>query len=401
MSLAQDDRSAVRPPPSFTCHGPFYRLQRKLGLLSDGDLAAPRRALMFAMLAWAPAALLAAVEGLALDPRHERAMLFDFSAYAFAIAIAAFVLMEQAADRRMAWLLGEFSARGIVLERAREGLARARHNMERRTGSALAEAIALIVACFLSAAWILQGAARVHGDSWFTRPAGGELQLTLAGWWLLLVALPLFWFLLGRWLWRFLTWGLMLRDIARCELRLVATHPDRCGGLAFIGQYPKTYVLFVFSISTVVAATVLKSVVFAGTALASFKFALLGLIAFLVIAFVLPLFVFTPVLLALKRQGLRHYGALVSRHNLAFEAKWIDDGDGAVPAEETLGSPDPSSLADIATAYQLVSGMQVVPVTRQSIAPLLLAAVAPLALVASTRAPFGQVLNAAKGLLLL
>ncbi len=100
MSLAQDDRSAVRPPPSFTCHGPFYRLQRKLGLLSDGDLAAPRRALMFAMLAWAPAALLAAVEGLALDPRHERAMLFDFSAYAFAIAIAAFVLMEQAADRR-------------------------------------------------------------------------------------------------------------------------------------------------------------------------------------------------------------------------------------------------------------------------------------------------------------
>ena len=54
-----------------------------------------------------------------------------------------------------------------------------------------------------------------------------------------------------------------------------------------------------------------------------------------------------------------------------------------------------------ATAYQLVSGMQVVPVTRQSIAPLLLAAVAPLALVAATRAPIGQVLGAAKGLLLL
>lgn len=401
MSLAQDVRSAVRPPPSFTCHGPFYRLQRTLGLLSDADLASPRRALLFAALAWVPAALLAAVEGLALDARHERAMLLDFSAYAFAIAIAAFVLMEQTSDRRMAWLLGQFIARGIVLERAREGLARARQNMERRTGSALAEAIALVIAGFLSLAWILRGAARIQGDSWFARLAGGELQLTLAGWWLLLVALPLFWFLLGRWLWRFLTWGLMLRDIARCELRLVATHPDRCGGLAFIGQYPKTYVLFVFSISTVVAATVLKSVVFAGATLMSFKFALLGLVAFLVIAFVLPLFVFTPVLLALKRQGLGHYGALVSRHNLAFEARWIGDADNRDAAEEVLGSPDPSSLADIATAYQLVRDMQAVPVTRQSIAPLLVAAVAPLALVAATRAPVGQVLGALKGLLLL
>jgi hypothetical protein len=50
------------------------------------------------------------------------------------------------------------------------------------------------------------------------------------------VSLPLFWFLLGRWVWRFVTWGLMLRDIARCDLRLVATHADRCGGIAFIGE---------------------------------------------------------------------------------------------------------------------------------------------------------------------
>ena len=42
----------------------------------------------------------------------------------------------------------------------------------------------------------------------------GLAKPTLAGWWTLLVALPLFWFLLGRWLWRFITWGLLLRDIA-------------------------------------------------------------------------------------------------------------------------------------------------------------------------------------------
>jgi len=72
--------------------------------------------------------------------------------------------------------------------------------------------------------------------------------------------MPLFWFLLGWWLWRFVTWGRLLKDVARCNLRLIATHPDRCGGLSFIGKYPGTYLLFVFAISTVVAATVLKAV---------------------------------------------------------------------------------------------------------------------------------------------
>ena len=390
-----------RTPVSFNCQGPFYRLQRRLGLLSTGDLAAGRRAAQFVALAWIPTVLLAAVQGFALNPHHERAILYDFSAYAFAIAIAAFVLMEQTSDRRMTWLVSEFTARGIVLERARSGFAQARRSMEQRTGSAVAELIILLGAYALTYAWIQRGVALVDGGTWFGSMPGDSLRLTLAGWWLLLVALPLFWFLLGRWLWRFVTWGLLLRDIARCELRLVSTHPDRRGGLAFIGQYPNTYLLFVFSVSTVVAASVLKRVVFADASLMSFKFALLGLVVFLVVTFVLPLFAFSPVLVALKRKGLSYYGALVSQHNLAFEAKWIRSDPGDWVAEEALGAPDMSSLADIAASYQLVSEMRAVPVTKQSIAPLLLAALLPLVVVAATQAPFAQVLGAIKGLLFL
>jgi hypothetical protein len=246
-----------------------------------------------------------------------------------------------------------------------------------------------------------RGAARIEGGTWFGQIVNGDLQLTLAGWWLLLVALPFFWFLLGRWLWRFFTWGRLLRDIARCDLRLVATHPDRCGGLAFIGQYPNTYWLFVFALSTIVAATVLKQVVFGGANLLSFKFALLGLIVFLLVAFVVPLLAFTPVLLKLKKQGLSRYGALVSRHNLAFEARWIDGEPAGSAAEQSLGSPDMSSLADLSASYELVQKIRPIPVTKQSIGPLILAALLPLTVVAATRAPFRQILDAIKGLLLL
>jgi hypothetical protein len=396
-----DSTSGISSTISFNQHGPFYRLQRRLGLLSETDPAIGRRAALFVLVAWLPTVLLAALQGFALNDHHERAVLLDFSAYAFVIALVAFVLMEQTSDRRMAWLVTQFTARGIAPDSSRECFRGARQAMERRTGSPLAEGVILIAAYWLSYVWIQRGAARVEGGTWFGQVVNGGLELTLAGWWLLLVALPLFWFLLGRWLWRFYTWGRLLRDIARCDLRLVATHPDRCGGLAFIGQYPNTYLLFVLSLSTAVAATVLKQVVFAGASLLSFKFALLGLVIFLIVAFVLPLLAFTPVLLKLKKQGLSRYGALVSRHNLAFEARWVEGRESSAGTEEPLGSPDMSSLADLSASYALVQNIRPIPVTKQSIGPLVFAALLPLVVVAATQVPFKQIISSINGLLLL
>lgn len=383
---------------SFNRQGPFYRLQCRLGLVGEGSLRVGRRAAIFVALSWLPAVLLAALQGLALNAQHERALLFDFNAYAFALGVVAFVLMEQTSDKRMAWLVDQFVARDIVRDAARAGFVRARLNMERRTGSPWVEVLIGVAAYAVSYEWLLAGATRIPGGTWFGHIVDGALRLSWAGWWTALVALPLFWFLLGRWLWRFITWGMMLRDISRCELRLVATHPDRCGGIAFIGQYPKTYLMFVFALSSLVAGGVLKSVVYAGASLLSFKFALFGMIAFLCVAFVVPLLAFTPVLVALKRQGLSHYGSLVSRHHLAFEARWLGDDE---PPPDPLGAADMSSLADLSAAYDLVQAMRPVPVTKASIVPLVLAALLPLAGVALTRVPFSAILDSVKGLLLL
>ncbi len=241
---------------------------------------------------------------------------------------------------------------------------------------------------------------RVPTGTWFGQVVDGAPRLNYAGWWVVLVALPLFWFLLLRWVWRFATWGLLLRDIARCDLRLVATHPDRCGGLAFIGQYPKTYLLFVFAISTVVAATVLKQVVFGGASLMAFKFAWIGMILFLLAAFAAPLFFFAPLLVGLKRRGLSTYGALVSRHNLAFEARWIP-GSASEGSDDPLGSPDMSSLADLAAGYELVKNMRAAPLTKESLMPVLIAALIPIMAVAATQVPVAKILSEVRGLLLL
>lgn len=395
------ENTQLRPVPmSFNRHGPFYQLQRRLGLLTDADLAAGRRAVLFIAVAWLPVPLLAAMQGFALNDHHERAVLFDFSAYAYALAIFAFVLMEQTSDTRMARLISQFVAQGIVPQASRAHFVDVRRKMERRTGSWIAEAIILVGAYLIAYTSLERAAARIDGGTWFGTVVDGSLQLTFAGWWTLLIALPLFWFLLGRWLWRFVTWGLLLRDVAGCDLKLVATHADRCGGLAFVGQYPNTYLLFVFALSTVVASTVLKHVVYSGASLLSFKFALAGLIGFLAVAFIVPLMAFMPVLSALKKNGLRHYSVLVTTHNLAFEAKWID-GAGRAPDEQPLGSPDVSSLADLAASYEMISSMRPLPVTRATMMPLVLAALIPFIGVALTQVPLKQILGEVKELLLL
>ena len=66
------------------------------------------------------------------------------------------------------------------------------------------------------------------------------------------------------------------------------------------------------------AATVLKHVVYSGAELMSFN-SVVGLMAFLAVPFIVPLTAFVPVLSALKRNGLRRYGLLVTTHNRAFE----------------------------------------------------------------------------------
>ncbi len=384
---------------SFSRLGPFYELQRRLGLLGETDLAAGRRALIFAAIAFLPPLLLAAWQGHALDARPERAFLLDFGAYAMVIGIAALVLMEQTSDTRMKVLIQNFDLRGLVPTEVRPCFRHARERMERRTAMPWVEGLLLAAAYPIAYEWLFRLVLGFEGGTWAGQVADGAFHPTPAGLWAIAVTMPLFLFLLLRWLWRFVTWGLLLRDVARCEMRLVATHADRCGGLAFIGQYPSTYMLFVFAVSTVLSAGVLKQVVHANVELLAFKFAALGMVAFLVLAFMLPLAAFAPVLIALKRDGLQRYGALISRHNRAFERKWCA-GDGPA-ASEALGAPDISSLADLSMSYELVKRMLPVPVVKEGVVPLVIAVILPMAVAAATQVPVKQVLEGLKGMLLI
>ena len=70
-------------------------------------------------------------------------------------------------------------------------------------------------------------------------------------------------------------------------------------------------------------------------------------------------------------------------------------------AADPLSAPDMSSLADLSAGHQVIEAMRPVPVSKQCIVPLELAALLPFVVVAATQAPFRQILGSIKGLLFL
>jgi hypothetical protein len=242
--------------------GPFYELQRRLGLLRDDALNAGRRALIAVALAWGVPLLLAALAGHAWGGATvDRPFLLDLGAWArFFVAVGVLMLSESSVERRLRLIQRQLLAAPLLAPVAKPAAAAALLRALRRRDSRLAELLILVAAVLITMA--AAGGLKLDGDpsAWLAQPepAGGA-HLTLAGWWVVAVSVPLFWFLLLRWLWRHLVWGLLLRDLAGLELRLVATHPDGYGALGFIGAYPNAFAAFVFPMTGVVAAETLQA----------------------------------------------------------------------------------------------------------------------------------------------
>lgn len=221
--------------------GPFFELQRRLGLLQEHSLKSGRRALLFIGFAWFVPLLLGLPRSfLAADVAGS--YLGDLGVWArFVVAIGAFVLAEQQVERGLRVKLGQFLKAPLIAPSSVQPFADAVTTALVRRDSRVAEAVCLV----LAAAAALVAVVNTHVatvSSWAVEVSPNGNRLTLTAWWMVFVSQPLFVFLLLRGLWRHFVWAQLLRRIARLELRLVATHPDGNGGLAFLASYPNAYV---------------------------------------------------------------------------------------------------------------------------------------------------------------
>lgn len=373
---------------------PFLRLQERAGLLAHGSLAPRRRAIVFALLCWLPLLVLAVAAGDAGGADRARPFLSDIATHVrYLLAVPVLLLMEPLADARIGETCREFLAGGIVPPTRLRDFDALVADAHRRRDSGAAEALLLALALLAGSATV-RGSVRLNGSTWAgALGPDGLVHLGAAGWWAATVAAPILSFLGLRWLWRYSLWARLLARIARLDLDVVPTHPDRCGGLGVVAQYPSVFALFAFAASAVVAAAMAGALLRGAMRIEDLQAPMVLWVVFIALLFSLPLLAFTGPLRRAKRRGLREFAALSSHHDRAFRERWF--GGGADPAA-ILGGPDASSLADLAAGYQAVKAMRPVPLVAEGIVPVVAACAVPLLCAVATQVPVRTMLEVAR-----
>src|SRR5262249_45714888 len=185
--------------------------------------------------------------------------------------------------------------------RDRDAYAAVLQTSRRLLDSKVADAVLLLLAFARSFVYF-----RVHpGRAWLgTHPA---ISPTPAGWWFAIVSLPLIYFVTWWWIWRIFVWIYVLARVARMNLSLIATHPDRAGGMGFLGGTQMRFAYLAAGGSTVISADAAMLILVRGHTLEDFQILIPLIILVLVGLVIAPLLFFSNDFVSCARIGKRLY----------------------------------------------------------------------------------------------
>jgi hypothetical protein len=377
--------------------GPLLSLQQWLGLTKDDGLHISRTAVLVVLVGWVPLVLLAIVQSVVLHTDEITSLLWQVGAHArYLVAAPLLVVAEVACGARLSAIVSNFVKTGIVPEHERNRLDAAVLSTRRLVNSTAGE-IAVVVLAYLIVAATIWSTPIEQVPAWHR--SGTIVPLySLAGWWHMLVSLPLLLVLLLSWLTRFVLWVRLLGQVSRLELRLVASHPDHAAGLGFVGHSVRAFSGVALAIATIAAGYSAHMVLLGGSLPTSqiiFDACLLVTVAAL---FTAPLLVFTPVMMTAWRRAASEYGALAAQMGVTFEDKWL--GQVRRLNDTALGQPDFSSTTDLYSVVSNIYQMRLIPIDITSLEILGIVMLLPFVPVVLLIVPVNEVLTDLKALLL-
>ena len=341
--------------------GLAYQLFLRTGL-SDAELEPPyRRMIAITCIAWLPLLLLSVLIGRAYSGVDITFFKDIENHVRFLVALPILLSAETLIQRLLSPRIENFVTRKIVREadlpRFRAAVASA-HRM--RDSTAIEIALLLIVLAF--GAWfygnVIAAAASVT-TSWYATPDNARWNLTIAGYWLTFVSLPLFQFFILRWYYRIVIWFVFLWRISRLDLDLEATHSDRVAGLGFLNTCTYSFGYGLTAQGALLSGYIAGQVMRFGDDPRSYKLEAAGILILVVGSVLGPLVLFYPKLITAKWEGGGKFSQLASRYVAGFDHKWLQ---GRQPQDETLlGTSDIQSLADLGNSHSVIREMRTVP----------------------------------------
>lgn len=371
----------VRPPildepPDFSIvlGGPLFQLLRRARLEGEHTELLTRRLILFVGITWVPLFLLAAVVQPAGSPSRID-FLRDIEVHArFLIALPSLIVAELLVHSRMRPVVRRFVERRLILQDDLPRFYRAVQSAFTLRNSISLE-VALLVAVYTIGLLLWNARFGLSAATWYARP-GGRWGLTPAGLWYVFISIPFLQFLLLRWYVRLFVWYRFLWHVSKLPLNLIPTHPDRAGGLGFLGQTAYALGPILFAQGAMLAGLFASRVLYHGEQLLSFKLQAGSFVAFFVAVIFGPLLMFTPQMASARRKGLADYGVFAQRYVEAFRDKWVRGQSAS--SDELLGTGDIQSLADLGNSYGVVQEMRVVPFGLKDVSRLAASTVAPM-----------------------
>ena len=376
-NLSQAMGPMLEPPEfSLVLGGPLFRFCRRTHLSGEALELVHRQALVFTLITWLPLLLLSVLEGHAFDGTVRDPFLRDIEANArFLVALPALVFAELVVHLRLTPLIRRFTERHIIATEDLPKFEAAVKSAQRLRDLVYVEAT-LLVGVYTIGLWVWRSEIALGDSTWYALPDGTHMNLTLAGYWYVMVSIPIFQFLLVRWYLRLAIWFRLLWQISRLPLHLSAAHPDRAGGIGFLGTGSFVFAPILFAQGALLSAWIGDRVLIDGRPLLSFKMQALGTSAFLVLVVLGPLVMFTPQLSATLRKGAAEYGGLACRLVFSFEERWMRQIEHET--NDLLDSEEIRSLSELSEVYTNVSQMRLVPFWTRDVIRLAASAAAPL-----------------------
>ena len=363
---------------SIVIGGPLFQALRRIHLSGDALELIRRRIVVITLVAWLPLLALSLADGKAWGNSVTVPFLYDVDAHArFLVALPLLIAAEMIVYRRMRAIVAQFVTLGLVRGPVRECFDEAIASAMRLRNAVVAEVLLIALVYGVGILIVWPHYAALGAPTWYAAPEGGELRLQLAGWWYVLVSLPLFQFILVRWYFRLFIWARFLWHVSRMDLAYAPMHPDRNGGIGFLSRIGFAFAPLLLAQGTLLAGMMADKIFFESAALAAFKLEIFAFVTIMVGVVLAPLLVFIPPLARAKRAGLHDYGHLAMRYVGEFDAKWVHDT--AAGSEALVGSADIQSLADMANSFEVVRSMRLAPITRDTLLQLVVMTLLPVA----------------------
>ena len=358
-----------------TGRGPLDRALRRIHLLTPDHAHFAARVAFTISINWLPLLFLTAYEGHLFNFGNAIGFLNDFAIhFRFLVSLPLLIIFEALLNKRLGTAVQLFIDRDLIAPLHLPDFHYAAQKASRLLDSIWPEMILFMLAFVLTLM-------NIHGDlpsdfpSWRAlTPEPESVPVSII--WLKSISLPLFRFVIFRWIWRFTVWSWLLWRISKMKLQLIATHPDQCGGIAFVEIAQTTFAAIVFALMIGSAAGIGEHVIYGGEPIEAYLEAVLILIVAVCVTVRFPLIFFTGILVKTRRQGEIKFGGLAMNYVRAFDRKWVTSNE--VPEEPLLGTADLQSLADLGNSYNLARQMKKVLLNLDSIKALVFATAFPM-----------------------